>query len=121
MAKKKLKKKGGKKKTARKKKETPTRPKRKTAKKRQPARTRPTEMPAGKKSIKPFEVCNYFGVCLRDAFEREYLQNRGVLLGEVFEHLLSDVHGAWNMVKLYGKQTPIEKLRGESNPFHYDL
>ena len=78
-------------------------------------------MPAGRKSIKPFEVCNHFGGYLREIFEKEHLQNRGVQLGEVFEYLLRDLQGAWNMVKLYGKETPLEKLRGESNQFHYDL
>ena len=78
-------------------------------------------MPAGRKSIRPFEVCNYYGVYLREIFEKEHLQNRKAKLGEIFECLVSDLHGAWNMVKLYGNDTPLEKLRGEGNPFHHDL
>ena len=105
------------KKTAAKKKTT----KRKTAKRREPARTQPKETPAGRKSSKPFEVCNHFGVYLREIFEREHSHNQKAELGQVFEYLLNDLHGAWNMVKLYGKETPLQKLRGESNPFHYDL
>ena len=116
MARKKVKKRTVKKRTA-KKKST----KGKRAKKREPRRAEPKEMPAGRKSIKPFEVCNHFGVYLREIFEKEHLQNRSVQVGEVFEYLLRDLQGAWNMVKLYGKEMPLENLRGESNPFHYDL
>ncbi len=42
-------------------------------------------------------------------------------MGEVFEYLLGDLDGAWKMVKLYGKEMPLEKLRGKKDPFHYDL
>jgi hypothetical protein len=115
MARKKVKKKTAKKKTGKKK-----AAKRKTAKRREPARTEPTEVLPGKSSSKPFEVCNHFGVHLREIFEKEHSQNRQVQLGEVFEYLLGDLDGAWKMVKLYGKEMPIEKLRGKSNPFHYD-
>ena len=121
MARKKSKKKAAKKRTAKKKSVKKKTTKKKTAKRRESPRTEPTEIPAGKRSVKPFDVCNYFGVYLREVFEKEHLQNRSVQLGEVFEHLLSDLNGAWNMVKLYGRETPLEKLRGERNPFHYDL
>jgi hypothetical protein len=134
MARKKVKNRAAKKKTVKKKaakkkapKKTPTKQRqRKTAKKkkartRESAKTEPTEMHAGKSSIKPFEVCNHFGVHLREIFEKEHSQNRQVQLGEVFEYLLGDLDGAWKMVKLYGKEMPIEKLRGKSSPFHYDL
>lgn len=120
MARKKVKKKTAKKKTGKKKAGKKKTTKRKTAKRREPARTEPTEMPAGKSSSKPFEVCNHFGVHLREIFEKEHMQNRQVQLGEVFEYLLGDLDGAWKMVKLYGQKMPIEKLRGKSNPFHYD-
>ena len=93
---------------------------RKTAKRRKPVTTEPTEMPTGRKSVRPFEVCNHFGIHLREIFEKEQLQNRSVQLGEIFEYLLRDLQGTWNMVNLYGKDTPLEKLRGESNPCHYD-
>lgn len=92
----------------------------KAANRRVPAATGPTEMLAGGKSVKPFEVCNHFGMYLREVFEKEYSQNRGVQLGQVFEYLLRELQGAWDMVNLYGKETPLEKLRGESKPFHYD-
>lgn len=111
------KKKPAKKKTAKKKSAKKKTTKRKTAKRREPARTEPTKMPAGKR---PFEVCNHFGIHLREIFEKEHLRNRNAQLGEVVEYLLSDLQGVWNMVKLYGKETPLEKLRGKSDPFHYD-
>lgn len=114
MARKNIKKKAINKKPAKKKPE-----KKKTEERREPARPKP--MPAGRKSIRPFEVCNYYGVYLREIFEKEHLQNRKAKLGEIFECLVSDLHGAWNMVKLYGNDTPLEKLRGEGNPFHHDL
>ena len=124
MARKKVKKRAVKKIIAKKKTPKKKRPrktaKRKTARTRGPVETEPTEMPAGKSSIKPFEVCNHFGVHLREIFEKEHMQNRQVQLGEVFEYLLGDLDGAWKMVKLYGKEMPIEKLRGKSNPFPYD-
>jgi hypothetical protein len=123
------KKKAVKKKAAKKKapKKTPTKQRqRKTAKKKKArpgksVETEPTKMSAETTSIKPFEVCNHFGVHLREIFEKEHSQNRQVQLGEVFEYLLGDLDGAWKMVKLYGKEMPIEKLRGKSSPFHYDL
>jgi len=93
----------------------------KTAKPREPSSAEPQEMPAGKKSSKPCEVCNYYGVYLREIFEREHAQNGEAQVGQVFEYLLSDLHGLWNMVRLYGRETPLERLRGEGNPSHYDL
>ena len=120
MATKKVKKRTVKKKTAKKRRSRKT-AKRKKARTREPIETEPTEMPAGKSSIKPFEVCNHFGVHLREIFEKEHSQNRQVQLGEVFEYLLGDLDGAWKMVKLYGKEMPLEKLRGKKDPFHYDL
>jgi hypothetical protein len=92
----------------------------KTAKKRKPAQSKPARMQDTSTAVKPFEVCNYFGVYLRDVFEREHLRKRNVELGEVFDCLLSDLNGAWNLVKLYGRETPIEKLQSEKNPFHYN-
>ena len=95
--------------------------KKKAAKSRGAATTEPTGIRAANSSVKPFEVCNHFGVHLRDVFEKEHSQNRQVQLGEVFEYLLGDLDGAWKMLKLYGKEMPVEKLRGKSNPFNYDL
>jgi hypothetical protein len=130
MAKKKTKKKKTVKKptTKRKTRKTPTKKRqtkkksaeRKPAKRQTPAKAELEQMPAGRQSIKPFEVCNYFGVYLREIFEKEHSRNRAVHLGEVFGCLISDLNGAWNLVKLYGPETPLEKLRGESNPYHYD-
>jgi hypothetical protein len=90
--------------------------KKRTPKRQEPASTRPTD----KQNFVPFEVCNYYGVYLREIFEKEHLRNRNVQLGEVFECLLNDLHGAWNLVKLYGKEATLESLRGKGNPFHHD-
>jgi hypothetical protein len=125
MAKKKVKKKATKKTTAKKKtakKTAPKKtPKRKKARKKVPGETKPTATQPGRSSIRPFEVCNHYGFHLREIFEKEHSRNHQVQLGEVFEFLLSDLNGAWNMVKVYGKDMPVEKLRGKSNPFQYDL
>ncbi len=98
--------------------------KKKTAKKtgkKKAAKRKAAKKPAERTSVKPFEVCNHFGVHLREIFEKEHSQNHEVQLGEVFEYLLGDLDGAWKLVKLYGKDMPIEKLRNKSNPFEYDL
>lgn len=95
------------------KKNTTHRPAKKETKKREPASTGQTD----RKDFVPFDVCNYYGVYLREIFENEHLRNRDILLGEVFERLLSDLHGAWNLVKLYGREASLESLRGKGNPF----
>ena len=120
MAKKKTKKKAVKRKPATKRPARKKTPKKKTAKRRERAETEPTEMPGGRRGLKPFDVCNYYGVYLREIFEKEHLRDHKAKLGNVFDCLVSDLRGAWNMVKLYGKDTPLQKLRGEGNPFHHD-
>ena len=120
MAKKKVKKKAVKKQTTKKKATKKKTTKKKTAKRQKPAKKKPAAIPSSRKTIKPFEVCNYFGVYLREIFEKEHSRDRHVQLGQVFECLLSDLNGAWNLVKLYGRETPLARLHGEANPFHYD-